>query len=225
MNFNSLFRRKTIADVLKNPEADPHNSGGQLVKNLKLRDLVSMGIAAVIGAGIFSTIGRAAYDGGPGVVFLFMITAVTCGFTALCYAEFASRVPVAGSAYTYSYVAFGELVAWIIGWALILEYAIGNIVVAISWSSYFNNLLEGLGLHLPLWMATDGGTAKIIYDTAIQKGLPTEGLAWATAPMLGSWHVIFNLPAFSGIYLNLFIKTLIGSCFLITLIQLFIQEE
>ena len=196
MNFNSLFRRKTIADVLKSPEADPHGSGGQLVKNLKLRDLVSMGIAAVIGAGIFSTIGRAAYDGGPGVVFLFMITAVTCGFTALCYAEFASRVPVAGSAYTYSYVAFGELVAWIIGWALILEYAIGNIVVAISWSSYFNNLLEGVGIHLPMWMATDGGTAKIVYETALQKGLPTEGLAWTTAPMLGSWHVIFNLPAF-----------------------------
>ncbi len=197
MNFNSLFRRKSIADVLKNPEVDPHNSGeGQLVKNLKLRDLVSMGIAAVIGAGIFSTIGRAAYDGGPGVVFLFMITAVTCGFTALCYAEFASRVPVAGSAYTYSYVAFGELVAWIIGWALILEYAIGNIVVAISWSSYFNNLLEGLGIHLPKWMATDSGTAKIIYDTAIQKGLPTADLAWSTAPMLGSWHVIFNFPAF-----------------------------
>src|ERR687897_2736510 len=106
-----------------------------------------MGIAAVIGAGIFSTIGQAAYNGGPGVVFLFIITAVACGFSALCYAEFASRVPVAGSAYTYSYVTFGEIIAWIIGWALILEYAIGNIVVAISWSGYFNNLLEAFGLH------------------------------------------------------------------------------
>lgn len=192
----SVFRKKSLSDVLKNPEADPHSSGGQLIKNLKLRDLVSMGIAAVIGAGIFSTIGRAAYDGGPGVVFLFIITAVTCGFTALCYAEFASRVPVAGSAYTYSYVSFGEVVAWIIGWALILEYAIGNIVVAISWSSYFNNLLEGVGIHLPAWMITDGGTAKMLYDTALQKGEPITNLAWTTAPMLGSWHVIFNLPAF-----------------------------
>ena len=196
MNFKSLLRRKTISDVLKNPEADPHGNEGTLVKNLKLRDLVSMGIAAVIGAGIFSTIGKAAFSGGPGVVFLFMITAVTCGFTALCYAEFASRVPVAGSAYTYSYVAFGELVAWIIGWALILEYAIGNIVVAISWSSYFNNLMEGLGIHLPAWMIADGGTSKVLYDAAIEKNVSTEGMAWTTAPVIGSWHVIFNLPAF-----------------------------
>ena len=116
---------------------------------------LSMGIAAVIGAGIFSTIGQAAYDGGPGVVFLFLITAVTCGFTALCYAEFASRVPVAGSAYTYSYVTFGEIIAWVIGWALILEYGIGNVVVSISWSSYFVNLLEGVGIHMPAWLATD----------------------------------------------------------------------
>lgn len=127
---NSLFRKKSIEQILRNAEAESHSSG--MSKILGVRDLVSMGIAAVIGAGIFSTIGAAAYDGGPGVIFLFIITAVTCGFTALCYAEFASRVPVSGSAYTYSYVTFGEVVAWIIGWALILEYAIGNIVVAIS---------------------------------------------------------------------------------------------
>ncbi|MEJ0033077.1 MAG: amino acid permease [Bacteroidota bacterium] len=91
-----------------------------------MRDLTSMGIAALIGAGIFGTIGQAAYNGGPGVVFLFIIIAITCGFTALCYAEFAARVPVAGSAYTYSYVSIGELAAWIIGWALIMEYAMAT---------------------------------------------------------------------------------------------------
>jgi len=108
------------------------NDSSGLKKVLNVRDLTLMGIAAVMGAGIFSTIGSAAFNGGPGVILLFVITAVTCGFTALCYAEFASRIPVSGSAYTYSYVSFGEVVAWIIGWALILEYAIGNIVVAIS---------------------------------------------------------------------------------------------
>ena len=195
MDLKTLLRRKPLALILK--EGGDHNDGeAALHKNLQLRDLVSMGIAAVIGAGIFSTIGSAAYNGGPGVVFLFIISAITCGFTALCYAEFAARVPVGGSAYTYAYVAFGEIVAWIIGWALILEYAIGNIVVAISWSSYFNNLLIGLNIHLPLWMITDGGTAKKIFDTAVSEGKITEGLAWTTAPTMGGMHLIFNLPAF-----------------------------
>lgn len=192
---NSLFRRKSLSKILEEGGDDPHGDG-KLAKNLKLRDLVSMGVAAVIGAGIFSTIGSAAYNGGPGVVFLFVIAAVTCGFTALCYAEFASRVPVAGSAYTYSYVTFGEITAWVIGWALILEYAIGNIVVAISWSSYFNNLLRGLGIHLPEWMVTDAGTAHTIYETALKDGKPLTDLAWTNAPIIGNWHVIFNLPAF-----------------------------
>ena len=192
---NSLFRRKSLTKILEEGGDGSHGKGG-LAKTLKLRDLVSMGVAAVIGAGIFSTIGSAAYNGGPGVVFLFIIAAVTCGFTALCYAEFASRVPVAGSAYTYSYVTFGELTAWIIGWALILEYAIGNIVVAISWSSYFNNLLRGVGIHLPEWMITDGGTAKTLYETALKDGKPVADFAWSTAPTIGDWHVIFNLPAF-----------------------------
>src|SRR5690606_35236573 len=137
---NSLFRKKSIDRIKAEYEATERGNG--LKRVLGVRDLTFLGIAAVIGAGIFSTIGNAAYNGGPGVSILFIITAITCGFSALCYAEFASRVPVSGSAYTYSYVAFGELIAWIIGWALILEYAIGNIVVAISWSGYFNNLLE-----------------------------------------------------------------------------------
>src|SRR5213079_76403 len=107
------------------------------------RDLTFFGVAAVIGAGIFGGIGSAASNGGPGVVFRFIFTAIACGFAALCYAEFASTVPVSGSAYTYSYVAFGELIAWIIGWDLLMEYSIGNITVAFSWSAYFERFVGG----------------------------------------------------------------------------------
>jgi APA family basic amino acid/polyamine antiporter len=195
---NSLFRKKPLSTILEDSKQgidDSHGAAG-LKKILGVRDLTSMGIAAVIGAGIFSTIGQAAYNGGPGVVFLFIITAVTCGFTALCYAEFASRVPVAGSAYTYSYVTFGELVAWVIGWALILEYGIGNVVVSISWSSYFVNLLEGVGLHLPDWLATDPTTAHKEFVSAQSAGAPTDGLTWTTAPLIGGYRFICNFPAF-----------------------------
>lgn len=196
---NSLFRKKSLSTILEDSQAgldDGHGGKQGLNKILGVRDLTSMGIAAVIGAGIFSTIGQAAYNGGPGVVFLFIITGVTCGFTALCYAEFASRVPVAGSAYTYSYVTFGELVAWVIGWALILEYGIGNVVVSISWSSYFVNLLEGVGLHLPEWLATDPSTAHKAFVSAQSAGAPTDDLTWAKAPVIGGYHIICNLPAF-----------------------------
>lgn len=155
-----------------------------------------MGIGALIGAGIFSTIGQAVYNGGPGVVFLFIISAATCGLTALCYAEFASRFPVSGSAYTYSYIAFGELTAWIIGWGLILEYAIGNIVVSISWSGYFDNLLQGVGIVLPRWMVIDYQTASHLYKTALDAGKPTAELAWSVAPELFNTKIFFNLPAF-----------------------------
>jgi APA family basic amino acid/polyamine antiporter len=201
-----LFRRKSITSILedmKEGAGDGHVSG--LKKILSVRDLTSMGIAAVLGAGIFSTIGAAAYNGGPGISLLFIITAVTCGFSALCYAEFASRVPIAGSPYTYAYVSFGELIAWIIGWALILEYAIGNIVVAISWSGYFNNLLEGFGLHLPPWLTTDPDTATEAYHKVTQtisQGLPLDPSlqfvqnAWDTAPVLFGEHIFINLPAF-----------------------------
>jgi amino acid transporter len=194
---NSLFRKKSLTTILNDPSepVDGHSSP-ELKKILGVRDLTSMGIAAVIGAGIFSTIGQAAFDGGPGVIFLFLITAVTCGFTALCYAEFASRVPVAGSAYTYSYVTFGEITAWVIGWALILEYGIGNVVVSISWSSYFVNLLEGVGMHLPTWLATDPYTAEDVYNAAVKAGSPTDGLAWTTAPLFAGFRIICNIPAF-----------------------------
>jgi amino acid transporter len=186
----SLFRKKSIATILKDAQdglTDAHG-GGELNKVLRVKDLTALGIAAVIGAGIFSTIGEASFHGGPGVSLLFVITAITCGFSALCYAEFASRVPVSGSAYTYSYVTFGEIAAWIIGWALILEYAIGNIAVAISWSGYFNNLLKGVGtaiglnLEFPVWLASN-------YDNASPE-------VYAAAPHIAGIPIILNLPAF-----------------------------
>jgi len=191
---NNLFRKKDIHSLHSELES-AHGEVG-MKKVLQVRDLTFMGVAGVIGAGIFSTIGSAAYNGGPGVIFLFVITAVTCGFTALCYAEFASRVPVAGSAYTYSYVTFGELMAWIIGWALILEYSFGNIVVAISWSAYFNNLLEAVHIHLPSWLTVGYQTAKTAYDEALMQGKDATNMAYARAPVIGGWHLVMNLPAF-----------------------------
>ncbi|HEY6899915.1 MAG TPA: amino acid permease [Puia sp.] len=191
---NSIFRKKSLNRIMKESiegVSDGHG-GEKLNKVLNVRDLTFMGIAAVVGAGIFSTIGTAAFDGGPGISLLFVLTAVTCGFSALCYAEFASRIPIAGSAYTYAYVSFGEIVAWIIGWALILEYAIGNIVVAIAWSGYFNNLLLAFGIHLPGWMITDPGTAH----TAFLAGGKEAVDLWNSAPVIGGAHVFFNLPAF-----------------------------
>ncbi|SKA45915.1 Amino acid transporter [Chitinophaga eiseniae] len=182
---NSLFRKKSLSTIMKDANegmTDGLETGVGMHKVLKVKDLTAMGIAAVIGAGIFSTIGEASFHGGPGVSLLFVITAITCGFSALCYAEFASRVPVSGSAYTYSYVTFGELAAWVIGWALILEYAIGNIAVAISWSGYFNNLLSGLGISLPDWLSSN-------YDSASQATV-------AAAPHIFGIPFIVNLPAF-----------------------------
>ncbi len=193
----SLFRKKSLSKIIADAEAglgDAH--GHEMKKVLGVRDLTFMGIAAVIGAGIFSTIGTAAYHGGPGVIFLFIITAVTCGFTALCYAEFASRVPVSGSAYTYSYVTFGEMIAWIIGWALILEYSIGNVVVAISWSAYFNNILKAIGINLPDWLTIGHQTAKMAYEEAIRAGQSVANLVYTNAPTILGFKFIINLPAF-----------------------------
>lgn len=195
---NSLFRKKSIDKIISDHEQGlSEGHGGGMKKVLNVRDLTLMGVAAVIGAGIFSTIGSAAFNGGPGVIFLFIITAITCGFTALCYAEFASRVPVSGSAYTYSYVTFGELIAWILGWALILEYSIGNIVVAISWSSYFNNILQNVfHINLPEYLTTGYQTAKHVYTDAIANGQPTDALLYATAPKFLGIPFIVNIPAF-----------------------------
>jgi len=193
----SIFRKKSLEKIVRDAEAGLGDANeNKMDKVLGVRDLTFMGIAAVIGAGIFSTIGTAAYHGGPGVVLLFLITAITCGFTALCYAEFASRVPVSGSAYTYSYVSFGEVIAWVIGWALILEYAIGNVVVAISWSAYFNNILRSFGIHLPDWLAVGYQTAKMSYQAALENHQPVQDLLYMTAPQIGGLRFIINLPAF-----------------------------
>lgn len=199
-----LFRKKSIAGIQKEAGAD--NDGHSLSRVLTVKDLTFLGIAAVVGAGIFSTIGSAASNGGPGISLLFVITAVTCGFSALCYAEFASRVPISGSAYTYAYVSFGELIAWIIGWSLILEYAIGNIVVAISWSSYFNNLLQGLGIHLPFWMTTNAEDAAKAFELANKTVMQGTGeevakaqkliAGYQSAPLIQGIKVFLNIPAF-----------------------------
>src|SRR3546814_2184208 len=162
-----LFRKKTITSILR--EADrPHDDVERpsLRRTLGVRDLSSFGIAAIFGAGIFSTIGKAIAYGGPALIYLFLFTALACGFTAFAYAEFASIVPVSGSAYTYSYVAFGELIAWIIGWSLIMEYAIGNTMVAISWSDYLTSLLSSGGIDLPPWMTMDYLTAHDAFKNA-----------------------------------------------------------
>lgn len=223
----NLFRKKTIAQILKQvdePGDDAERPG--LSKHLGVRDLTAFGIAAIIGAGIFSTIGSASADGGPGVIFLFLFTAIACGCAGFAYAEFASVVPVSGSAYTYSYVAFGELIAWIIGWALIMEYAVGNATVAVSWSDYFTSLLNSVhieslginGIHIPEWASIDYVSASnnfSLASTEISKGtvlqdlpthLKTGYLAWENAPMLGSFHIIADLPAIASV---LFISWLV----------------
>src|SRR5678816_293630 len=183
---NQLFRKKSIPVILKEAQeglTDGHGHSEGLKKVLGVRDLTFFGIAAVIGAGIFSGIGNAASNGGPAVVFLYLFTAIACGFAALCYAEFASTVPVSGSAYTYSYVAFGEIIAWIIGWDLLMEYAIGNIAVAISWSDYFTRLMDGAGLHVPDWLTMDYISARA--------GESVEAIsAWTNAPQLLGLRII-----------------------------------
>lgn len=190
MSQSGIFRRKSVVQIQQDAASgysDAHASGMQRV--LGVRDLTFMGIAAIVGAGIFSTIGKASFEGGPGIVLLFLFVSVACGFAAMCYAEFASMVPVSGSAYTYAYVAFGEVIAWIIGWDLLMEYAIGNIAVAISWSDYFTSLLDGFGLHIPAWLTMD-------YWTAQKMGSDIAKTAWQTAPEIAGLKIICDLPAF-----------------------------
>lgn len=183
-----------------------HGSG--MRRTLGVVDLTALGVAAIVGAGIFSTIGNAAATGGPAVSLLFVFTAIACGLSAMCYAEFASAIPISGSAYTYAYASFGELVAWIIGWDLIMEYAIGNIAVAISWSGYFTGLLSGFGLHIYSFLTTDYLTALRGYHEAlvmIQNGVSISSLspalneayqAWTTAPQIFNFRLIADIPAF-----------------------------
>ena len=210
-----LFRKKSISSILADAQSglsDATHSASGLKKILKVRDLTAMGIAAIVGAGIFSTIGNASFEGGPGVSILFVLTAICCGFSALCYAEFASRIPVSGSAYTYAYASFGELIAWIIGWDLLMEYAIGNIAVAISWSQYFVNLLEGLHIHIPYYLTTDYLSAsRGFHETSasLLKGGTLESLpqniregyaAWVNAPHIGNFKLIADIPALAIVF-------------------------
>lgn len=205
--YNQWFRRKPIDGEVKS----------NMNRSLGVVDLTSLGIAAVIGAGIFSTIGNAASHGGPGVVFLFLFTAVACGFSALCYAQFASHVPLSGSAYTYAYASLGELMAWIIGWDLVMEYAVGNIAVAISWSDYFTSLLSGYGVHVPGFLSMDWLTAHRGFESvqallgtgvslaAIAADPMAHGLTgsiveayngYLGAPEVFGFKIIADIPAF-----------------------------
>ncbi len=202
----NVFRKKSIEKIVADAEAGVDDGHGvSLNKVLGVRDLTALGIAAVIGAGIFSTVGKACFDGGPGVIFLFIICAVACGFSALCYAEFASRIPMSGSAYTYSYAAFGEIIAWIIGWDLVMEYAVGNITVAISWSGNLTSFLHNIGLHIPDFLSTSFFEAKNGHIKYLDKIAQHDitGAAdfvdmhniWLNAPHIGSIPFIINIPA------------------------------
>jgi basic amino acid/polyamine antiporter, APA family len=196
-----LLLRKSVEDC----ENDIRERGG-LKRSLGKWHLTALGVGATIGAGIFATTGTAIVGdplrpgAGPAIVLSFLLTALTCGFAALCYAEFAAMVPISGSAYTYAYASLGELVAWIIGWDLIIEYAVGNIGVAIGWSGYFRELLSHFGVAMPAWLATDYRSAHMAAE-AVAKGAADPSslyLASATssAPHLFGFPVIANLPAF-----------------------------
>src|SRR5262247_3633377 len=181
-----LFRRKATDALV----AESQESGHRLKKALGPIDVTALGIGAIIGAGIFATIGTAAAGdatrpgAGPGLIVSFILTGVACGFAALCYAEFAAMIPISGSAYTYAYATLGELVAWIIGWDLIIEYAVGNVAVAISWGNYFKTLVAGFGINIPDWLSTDYRTAARI-----------PGL-FERAPHVFGVPIVFNILAF-----------------------------
>jgi APA family basic amino acid/polyamine antiporter len=195
------FRRKPIADL-----QPPEDAGHSLKRVLGAGDLIMLAIGAVIGAGIFGAIGTAAagqvgpdgavirYGAGPALVFSFLLLGGACALAAFCYAELAAMIPQAGSAYAYAYATLGELVAWIIGWDLILEYAVGNVAVAISWGDYFTTLLRGIGIDLPAWLTTG-------YRTALLSAAPDVNGLLDTAPRVLGAPVLVNLPAFSIVML------------------------
>src|SRR5262245_14871956 len=194
-----LFRRKALDQLL----ADSEQSGPHLKKVLGPINVTALGIGAIVGAGIFATIGTAAAGdatrpgAGPALILSFVVTGIACGFAALCYAEFAAMIPISGSAYTYAYATLGELVAWIIGWDLIIEYAVGNVAVAISWANYFKTLVSGFGIVIPDWLSTDYRTAARI-----------PGL-FENAPHIFGVPIVFNILAF-GIVALITIVLVIG---------------
>ena len=193
-----LFRTKSLDAILSEAEAPER----QLKRALGAFDVVMLGIGAIIGSGIFATIGTAVAGdalrsgAGPAIVLSFILTAIACAFCGLCYAEFASLVPISGSAYTYSYATLGELVAWIIGWDLIIEYAVGNVAVAIAWAAYFHQLCSGIGFHIPAWLAVDyrsaaqaaGAQGSALSDPAV--ALARE--AWLAHPTFLGVPIVFN---------------------------------
>jgi len=197
-----LFARKSVADF----EADVVSHGG-LKRTLGKWHLTALGVGATIGAGIFVTTGTAIVGdplrpgAGPAIIFSFLLTAVACGFAALCYAEFAAMVPISGSAYTYAYAALGEFIAWIIGWDLVIEYAVGNIGVAIGWSGYFRELIAHFGWSLPSWLATDYRSAHSAFvqlsaaSSTVDATTRYIASAWTSAPHILGLPLIINLPA------------------------------
>ncbi|MGI9078861.1 MAG: amino acid permease [Gemmatimonadaceae bacterium] len=197
----ALFSRKPISELLH--EGDRPNA---LKRELGAGDLIMLAIGAVIGAGIFSSIGTAAageilpsgvvvrYGAGPALIVSFILLGLVCGLAALCYAELASMIPQAGSAYAYSYATLGELIAWIIGWDLILEYAVGNVAVAVAWSGYFNSLLTGFGVNLPDWI-THG------YRSVLLSSDPAVHALMDTAPRIAGIPILINVPAFAIVML------------------------
>ncbi|MBS0658367.1 MAG: amino acid permease [Verrucomicrobia bacterium] len=198
--FAQLLRKKSKESILA--EIPPVEAG--LRRILGVRELTMFGVAAIIGAGIFGTIGNAAASGGPAVTLLFVFTAIACGLAAWCYAAFASLVPVAGSVYAYSYLVFGELVAWMLGWTLVMEYGVGNVAIAVSWSDYLTVFLKGLGWEIPPHFGMDylsawRGAAEFEQLTAAGKPIPAAVLeartAWLGAPQLAGFRLIADLPA------------------------------
>jgi len=203
---SQLFARKSVADC----EDDLVARGG-LKRHLTKWHLTALGVGATIGAGIFATTGTAIVGdslrpgAGPAIIFSFLLTAVACGFAALCYAEFAAMVPISGSAYTYAYASLGELVAWIIGWDLIIEYAVGNVGVAIGWSGYFRELMTMIGLDIPAWLATDYRTAFAAAGRVAEGATDATAMylasATTSAPSLNGVPLIMNLPAVAVVLL------------------------
>src|SRR6266566_5422502 len=210
MRWIQLFRRKSLDQSVGETTEPQH----QLRRVLGPVQLTALGVGAAIGAGIFSSIGSAVAGGGdhvgagPAIIISFILVAVACALAGFCYAEFASMVPTAGSAYTYAYATLGELIAWIIGWDLILEYAVGNVAVAVSWSGYFQELLRGLGMHWPSWLGTDYRSALQAAKELAQLQAAHADLsslsadarqaasAWMEAPQINGFHFVFNAPAF-----------------------------
>jgi len=193
---SQLFQRKPIAALVEETHGDQ-----SLTRSLGAGDLIMLAIGAVIGAGIFGSIGSAAagqlgpngevirYGAGPALVISFVFLGACCALAGLCYAELASMIPQAGSAYAYSYATLGELVAWIIGWDLILEYAVGNVAVAISWADYFKSLLAGW-IDLPAWLSTGYRTSLLSSDPAVRSLLDS-------APHVAGIPILINVPAFA----------------------------